>query len=149
MDKNERIKEMLENPSEHMYLIKDTYVVNDFESILYNEIEEDKFSLGVTGITDNNIVQRGLSDGGNLTYITQILSSIPRLTSLKLVCCLGDNLDNKESRKEVLTLLKDTFDKYKPTSIDLKKSKFIMIDTTGSIEYENKEYIEEQDKKIK
>ena len=50
MDKNERIKEMLENPSEHMYLIKDTYVVNDFESILYNEIEEDKFCLGVTGM---------------------------------------------------------------------------------------------------
>lgn len=149
MTKYETIKEMVESPSKHMHLIKDVYVVNDFETILYNKIEENNICLGITAITDNNIVYRGLSNGNDFSYITQILDSIPRIISLKLVCCSMNRFETKDSKNEILSLLNETFSKYKPSSIELIKSKFIIIDSSGNIEYDNKKYTEEQDKKIK
>lgn len=152
MVKSERVKEMLENPNEHMYLIKDTYVVNDFDSILYNELTENESCLGMTAINENNIVYRGLASKNNFAYITQILDSIPRVTSLKLVYCSKDGFKNKEDKKEILTLLDNTFSKYKPTSTELKESDYIIIHSSGRIEYASNEIINEpveEGKKIK
>ena len=149
MTKYESIKEPLENQNKYMRRIKDTYVINDFETILYNEIEDNNICLGITAITADNIVYRGIANGNDFSYITQILDSIPRIISLKLVCCSMNGFETKDSKKEMVSLLDETFGEYKPSSIELIKSKFIIIDPSGNIEYDNKKYTEEQDKKIK
>ena len=149
MTKYESIKEPLESQNEYMRRIKDTYVVNDFETILYNEIEENNICLGITAITEDNIVYRGIANGNDFSYITQILDSIPRITNLDFVCCSIDRFENEDDKKEVLTLLTDTFNKYKPNSIELKQSHYIMIDPSGKINYENNEIYQNNDNKFK